>query len=94
MEFDYRNILKEPLGEEELNALAAQGNIPVTELINKKSKALQKLDVDLSGLSAEAASKLLSQEPRIMHRPLFSDGETLVMGFKADRMKELEELLE
>jgi regulatory protein spx len=93
MEFSYRNILKEPLGGEELSALAAQGNFPVTELINKKSKALVKLDVNVSELTEDAAAKLLGQEPRIMHRPLFSDGKKLVVGFKADKMKELEALL-
>lgn len=93
MEFNYRNILKEPLQAEELNDLAAQAGIPVTELINKKSTALKKLDVDLPELTAEAAIKLLGEQPRIMHRPLFSNGKTLVMGFKKATMPELEKLL-
>ncbi len=89
MTFSYRHILKDPLGEEELFNLAAQAGIPVTELINKKSKALKKLDVDMSELSEEGAAKLLTQEPRIMHRPLFSAGDKLVVGFKAEQVEEL-----
>ncbi len=89
MAFNYRHIIKEPLGEEELITLAAQGGIPVADLINKKSKALKKLDVDVSELSEEAAVKLLGQEPRIMHRPLFSDGNKLVVGFNAEQVEEL-----
>ncbi len=61
----------------------------MADLINKKSKALKKLDVDVSELSEEAAVKLLGQEPRIMHRPLFSDGDKLVVGFKAEQVEEL-----
>ena len=89
MEFNYRNILKEPLTEEELFALAAQENIPVTALINKKSKALKNLNVNVSDLSAEEAASLLAKEPRIMHRPLFSNGKSLVLGFKTDQAEKL-----
>jgi len=45
--------------------------------------------LEVDSLSAEAAAKLLHQQPQIMRRPLFVTAEKLVVGFKPELVEEL-----
>ncbi len=89
MAYVYRNILKEPPTEAELLHLAKLGGLSVAELINPKSKALKNLDVAPESLSDTEAARLLQEQPQIMFRPLFTDGEKLVVGFKPEQLEAL-----
>lgn len=63
----------------------------ITDLLNPKSKAFKDLKLQLDNTSPEEASQLVAQNPRIMYRPLLTDGERLVIGFKPEEMAKLVE---
>lgn len=74
--------MKEPLSADEVRDLAHSAGISVKNLINPKSKNLKDLAMDLAELSEEIVAKVIEENPKIMYRPIFSDGDQLVLGFK------------
>ena len=56
-------------------------------MINSRSTAWRQLKVNLEGLSDEAAARLIAENPRIMWRPVLSDGRIAALGFDKERMK-------
>ncbi|UNC91613.1 hypothetical protein HUE98_05625 [Candidatus Contubernalis alkalaceticus] len=89
MDFEYRNILKAPLSEEELLGLANLGGISIVDLINKKSKGFKDLKIDPLKISINEAVNIIMENPRTMIRPLFSDGSSIVTGFKEKEVEVL-----
>ncbi len=84
VEYEYRNILKEPPAQDELKELAGLAGLMVKELLNKKSQALKKMEVKVDELDEDGAAELILSNPRIMHRPLLTDGRKIIIGFKGD----------
>ncbi|HOL16342.1 MAG TPA: ArsC/Spx/MgsR family protein [Bacillota bacterium] len=89
MKVNYRDILKESPTVEELFDLAGRGGISVTGLVNPRSRELKKLKVSLDHLLEREAAELLSRNPKVMYRPLLTDGKRLVVGFKPEQMEKL-----
>jgi len=56
----------------------------VAELINPKSRNLKEMELDLNKLDEAGALKALQKNPKIMYRPILTDGERIVVGFKED----------
>jgi arsenate reductase-like glutaredoxin family protein len=70
-----------PLNGDELQDLARVANSTVKDLINSKSQAFKKLKPDLAGMQDPEVIQLINSEPRIMRRPVLSDGQRIVIGF-------------
>jgi len=87
-EFEYRDIIKNPLQADELKELAQLGGFTVKELLNPGSKGFRDLKLDMNNISDPDAVRLIGEKPKIMRRPLLSDGKKLVLGFKAGQYDE------
>ncbi len=81
MAFTYRELIKEPLMAEELEKIAALGATTIKELLNPGSITFKKMGLDMKALDDEQAALLINENPRIMRRPLLSDGKKLIIGF-------------
>ncbi len=81
---EYHDILKEPLGKEELAELAALGNTSIRGLVNPKSTAFKALNLDLATISEDDAATIINQHPKTMIRPLLTDGKKIAIGFNED----------
>lgn len=89
MEYEYRHILKDPLTLEEMQDLASLGGMKVRDLVNRRSTVFKKMGVDPEAMTSEQAGELILENPQIMYRPLFTDGISLVVGFKPEEMERL-----
>jgi len=67
-----------------LRGLAQTANSTVKDLINIKSQAYKKIKPDLAGMKDAEVIQLINSEPRIMKRPVLSDGQRLVIGFSEE----------
>lgn len=85
--FNYHDLLKGPLQLAELKTLAAQHGATIKELVNTKSQAYKNLQPDLANMDEKALFELVSANPRILVRPLLSDGKQMVTGFKEDQYR-------
>ena len=81
IEFEYRNLIKNPLSEKEIKNLAHIAGLELADLINKKSQVFKKMAVDLTELGESDIIRLMGENPRIIIRPLLSDGQQLLQGF-------------
>ena len=81
IEFEYRNLIKNPLSEKEIKNLANIAGLELASLINKKSQVFKKMAVDLTGLGDSDIIRLMRDNPRIIIRPLLSDGQQVLQGF-------------
>lgn len=89
MEYDYRDILKVPPGPQELESLAQTAGLTVKDLVNQRSPGYRKLGVNLEEISQEEAGQMMVDNPRIIIRPILTDGQTLVLGFRPEEMEDL-----
>lgn len=90
VEFNYRHLTKEPLNDDELTKLADLAGGDIKALVNPKSKKLTALKVDLDSFPLEEVVKLIAENPQILFRPILTDYNSLVLGFKE---KEFEKMI-
>ena len=51
------------------------------QLVNLKSQAFRKMGLSLAGLGEEEIIRLIGENPRILIRPLLTDGQKVLQGF-------------
>jgi len=89
VDFEYRNILEKPLDAAELDQLATLGSTTVKELLNPKSTSFRELKLDLATIDEQKAANLINVHPKIMRRPLLSDGQKLAIGFDPNHFQSI-----
>jgi len=88
IQFNYRNIAKEPPQEEELQKIAQLEGLSLKQLVNTKGLTFRKLKPDLAALDDSGVIKLIQENPSIMIRPVLMDDNGLVIGFSEDKYGE------
>jgi Spx/MgsR family transcriptional regulator len=89
VDYTYRDIVKEPPTAAELFELARLGGIKVTDLLNQKSKTYKDMGISAQNLSERDMAELLSANPKVIFRPLLTDGKRLVIGFNPEQIEEI-----
>ncbi len=79
------DLLKETPSQSELEYLAGLNKLELRDLVNKKSQAFRKTKADLQAMNDEAIVSLIYDNPRIMIRPILTDGTRLILGFDEER---------
>lgn len=87
--YQIRNYLTEPLTSSELHQLLQQLGIPARQLLRTKEDAYLSLALANPTLSDEAIIKAMVQEPKLIERPILSDGVRAVIGRPTERLAEL-----
>ncbi len=89
VDYEYRDILKQPLTEEELSELASRAGTNIAALLNPGSNGFKKLDLDFEKISDQQAAGLIYENPKIMRRPLLADEDKVLIGFKPEQYAEI-----
>ena len=88
VDYQLRLYLTEPLSVDELTTLIGQLDGPATDLVRR-----QEDDYKASGLSkdsdANAIAKALAKYPKLMERPVLSNGQQARIGRPPERILEL-----
>jgi len=63
--------------------------VSIKDLLNPRSAGFKKLNLEIDNLNDDEAASLISEHPRIMRRPLLTDGKNLVAGFDTERYTEM-----
>jgi len=72
--------------------LVETAGIRVKDLLNPKSSGFKKLEIDLDTVDDQQAASLINEYPKIMRRPLLTDGRQLILGFNADQYVAIAEI--
>ncbi len=78
LEFEERDFFKDPLSEAEIEELLTLA--PPSEVFSWRSPSFRKLNLDKDSLEPQDLVRLMSQEPRLIRRPMFRVGDTLIVG--------------
>lgn len=85
--FRERNIFSEPLDIADLKAILRMTEDGTEEIISTRSKAFQKLNMDLDDLSLPELLDLVQQNPGLLRRPIMIDEKRLQVGFNEDEIR-------
>ena len=85
--FKERNIFSEPLSLNEIKNILRMTEDGTEDIISKRSKAYQKLSVDLGGRRIIKKPKIISKNPGLLRRPIVIDDKRLQVGYNEDEIR-------
>ncbi|MFC6163271.1 MULTISPECIES: transcriptional regulator SpxA [Lactiplantibacillus] len=87
IDFEERNIFTTPLSIDEIKGILQMTEDGTEEIISTRSKAFQRLNVDIDDLSLTQLYDLISREPSILRRPIMLDDKRLQVGYNEDEIR-------
>lgn len=85
--FTERNIFSEPLTMDEIKNILRMTENGTEDIISKRSKAYQSLNVDLDELSMTDLYELIRKTPGLLRRPIIMDDKRLQIGYNEDEIR-------
>lgn len=85
--YQERNIFAEPLSKDEIKEILQMTEDGTEEIISQRSKAYQKLNIDLDELPLKDLFDLIQNNPGILRRPIMLDEKRLQVGYNEDGIR-------
>lgn len=85
--FQERNIFSEPLTMDEIKSILRMTENGTEEIISKRSKVFQKLNVNLDELPLQKLFDLIQKNPSLLRRPIILDEKRLQVGYNEDEIR-------
>lgn len=85
--FKERNIFSEPLSINEIKQILQMTENGTEEIISKRSKAYQKLHLDLDEVPLQQLFKIIKDNPGLLRRPIIMDEKRLKVGYNEDEIR-------
>ncbi len=79
--YEERHLFRETPNVEELMDIISLTTDGLSEILATRSESFKKLNVDLEELRLSEVLKILCDEPRLLRRPIITDGDRLVVGY-------------
>ena len=76
-----RHIFRDAPTVDELLQLLAISEEGVDSLLATRSQAFKQLDVDVEDLKLSELIKLMSENPKLLKRPILTDGKEVIVGY-------------
>ncbi|WP_263621383.1 Spx/MgsR family RNA polymerase-binding regulatory protein [Rossellomorea aquimaris] len=87
VDFNERHLFRETPTREELVQLLSLTTEGLDEILATRSQTFKELGKDVNDLPLSAVIDLMIQEPKLLRRPLLTDGKKLVVGYNPDGLK-------
>jgi len=91
IDYDERHIFKETPEMDELMNIIKLTKEGVKEILATRSETFKKLNVNIDDLRVSEVLQLLHNEPRLLRRPILTDGEKLIVGYNRSGLQKLSE---
>ncbi|GEL15741.1 transcriptional regulator SpxA [Pediococcus cellicola] len=85
--FEERNIFSEPLTMDEIKSILRMTENGTEEIISKRSKVFQKLNINLDELPLQKLFDLIQKNPGLLRRPIILDEKRLQVGYNEDEIR-------
>ena len=85
--FEERNIFSNPLNVDEIKQILQMTEDGTEEIISKRSKIFQDLDIDLDELPLQKLYTLIQENPGLLRRPIIMDSKRLQVGYNEDEIR-------
>jgi regulatory protein spx len=87
IDYTERNIFSEPLNAEEIKQVLRMTENGTEEIVSKRSKVFQELDIDLDELPLQQLIDLIEENPGLLRRPIILDDRRLQVGYNEDEIR-------
>lgn len=87
IQYKERNIFSEPLSAAEIKQVLQLTENGAEEIVSRRSKVFQELDVDLDDLSLKQLIDLIEKNPGLLRRPILVDDKRLQVGYNEDEIR-------
>ncbi|TCI22062.1 Spx/MgsR family RNA polymerase-binding regulatory protein [Exiguobacterium sp. SL-10] len=81
LEVNERHIFRNAPTVDELMTLLALSENGVDSLLATRSQAFKQLDIDVEDLKLSELLKLMSDNPKLLKRPILTDGNEVIVGY-------------
>ncbi|WP_333637146.1 transcriptional regulator SpxA [Ligilactobacillus animalis] len=85
--YSERNIFLEPLSIDEIKQILQMTEDGTEEIISKRSKAYQELDINIEEMPLQELLDLVQKHPSLLRRPIIMDEKRLQVGYNEDEIR-------
>ncbi len=85
--YSERNIFSEPLSIDEIKQILKMTEDGTEEIISKRSKAYQELDINIGEMPLQELLDLVQKHPGLLRRPIIMDEKRLQVGYNEDEIR-------
>jgi regulatory protein spx len=89
VDYDERHLFKNPPSVEELLEIIKMTNNGTDDILSTRSRKFKELDKDIEDMTVSELLEMVSEEPRLLRRPIIFDGENLIIGYNRTAMQDL-----
>jgi regulatory protein spx len=87
IEYTERNILTEPLTEDEIKSILRLTEDGTEEIISKNSNTYKELNVDIDSLPLKQLYQLIMENPKMLRRPIMLDEKRIQVGYNDEEIR-------
>lgn len=87
VEFNERHLFKDTPTEKELLEILSLTTDGLDELLATRGVTYKNLGINIEELLLSQVVNLLIEEPKLLKRPILTDGKKLIVGFNPDALK-------
>ncbi|MGB8001224.1 MAG: Spx/MgsR family RNA polymerase-binding regulatory protein [Anaerobacillus sp.] len=91
VEFEERHLFKETPSIEELKEIITLSTEGIEEILARRSSSFKKLNVDIEDLSLTEMLELMHNEPKLLRRPIMTNGKKLIVGYNKSGLQNLKQ---
>ncbi|MFC5712498.1 transcriptional regulator SpxA [Thalassorhabdus alkalitolerans] len=79
--YEERNVFASPLTVDEVKEVVRMTEDGTDEIVSKRSKVFQELEVELESMPLQQLFELISEHPGLLRRPIIFDEKRLQVGY-------------
>ncbi|WP_046173826.1 Spx/MgsR family RNA polymerase-binding regulatory protein [Domibacillus indicus] len=89
VEVKERHIFRETPTKKELLTLLSMTSEGLDELLATRSRMFKSLNIEVDEMPLSDVIDLLIKEPKLLRRPILTDGQNLVVGYNPEKLRSL-----
>ena len=89
VDFEIKEYLKSPITRKEIKDLSKQLKMDPPDFIRKKEQIFKDLKLGDKHLSLDEWCKTIAENPKLLERPILTDGNNAVIGRPTEKLLEL-----
>ena len=89
VDVEERHLFRDTPTKAELLSLLSMTTDGLDELLAMRSSTFKSLNVDIEKMPLSDVVELLIQNPRLLRRPILTDGQSLVVGYNPEKLRSL-----
>lgn len=85
--FEEKHLFRQPLTADEIYFLLSFTTEGLDELLATRSQSYKDLNINIDDLPLSQVVELIIDNPKLLKRPIISDGKYLVVGYQPEHLK-------